>query len=143
MICKICTNMLEKHTNYRWKGTYDLKFHHHPNYKSLENSAQEKGCCVCRVLLFKFHSRPDAESQNYTAPGKRTEAFFTQASLTYNRQWSAYRLDIRLNKQYDLELVGSFFLKQILKELGKSFHIETSRKRTKRQRQMCETLPPT
>jgi hypothetical protein len=117
MICIVCKDMLEKHTNYQWKGTYDLAFDHHPNKKSLENSAKEN-CCICRVLLFKFNIQPDAdnESQNYIA-GKKREAFFTQASLSYDRQWSAYRLNIRLNKRYNLERVGSFLLKELCKSL--------------------------
>ncbi|KAE8444136.1 hypothetical protein EG329_000824 [Mollisiaceae sp. DMI_Dod_QoI] len=116
MVCNVCKEMLEKHTNYRWKGTYDLAFDHHPDHKSLKVSAIEN-CCICRVLLSKFNTRPDAdnESQNDKAGKKKREAFFTQASLSYNRQWSAYRLDIKLNERYNLERVGSFFLKELRK----------------------------
>jgi hypothetical protein len=117
MICSVCKEMLEKHAHYRWKGTYNLAFDHHPNHKSLEDSAKEN-CCICRVLLSKFNTRPDAykESRNHIA-GKKREAF-TQASLSYNPQWTGYRLDIRLNERENLERVGSFFLK----ELRKSVH---------------------
>jgi hypothetical protein len=117
MICNVCKEMLEKHINYRWTGTYDLEFDHHPNEKSLANSAKEN-CCICRVLLSKFKIRPDADnkSQNYIARKKR-EAFFTQASLSYDRQWSAYRLDIRLNERYNLERLGNFFLKVLRKSV--------------------------
>jgi hypothetical protein len=110
MVCQVCKDVLEKHDNYRWKGTYDLTFDHHPNQESLQASA-EKDCCICRALLSKFNT------QNSIA-GKKREAFLTQASLSYDRQWSAYRLDIKLNEQYNLERVGSF----LLTELRKSVH---------------------
>ncbi|KUJ09351.1 HET-domain-containing protein [Mollisia scopiformis] len=113
MVCTICKDMLEKHINYRWKGTYDLAFDHHRTHQSLKDSAKEN-CCICRVLLSMFKSRDDADHESHTSiAGKKKEAFFTQASLTYNRQWEAYRLDFRLNQQYNLERVGSFLLKQL------------------------------
>jgi len=115
MVCNVCKEMLEKHKNYRWKGTYDLAFDHHPSQKSLQDSANEN-CCICRVLLSKFKARPEADHEPQDQPaGKKREPFFTQASLSYNRQWSAYRLDVKLNERYNLERVGSFFLKELRK----------------------------
>jgi hypothetical protein len=105
--------MLEKNANQRW---YGLAFDHHPGLLSLKNSVKED-CCICRVLFEKFnsiHPEADQQLQKYSG-GKKTEAVLTQASLTYNREWAAYRLDIRLNKRYNLERVGSFFLKQLRK----------------------------
>lgn len=118
MVCSVCIEMLEKHKNYRWKGTYDLAFDHHESLKSLDKSAKEE-CCICRVLLAKFKSRPDSEHEN-SQPAialRKSKAFFTHASLTYARQWSAYRLDIRLNERYEKERVGSFLLKQLRKSI--------------------------
>jgi hypothetical protein len=120
MVCQVCKAVLEEHDNYRWKGTYDLAFDHHRDQESLQASAK-KDCCICRALLSKFNTllRADDKSQNSIA-GKKREAksFLTQASLSYDRQWSAYRLDIKLNEQYNLERVGSF----LLTELRKSVH---------------------
>lgn len=118
MVCDTCKDMLEKHARYRWKGTYDLAFDHHPDHESLKNSAKEK-CCICRVLLSKFSNRSDADHVSRDENvGKKRKTNFTLASLTYNRQWGAYRLDIRLNEQYNSERVGSFFLKEV-KDLRK------------------------
>lgn len=130
MVCQVCKDVLEEQKNYRWKGTYDLAFGHHRDQESLQASAKN-GCCICRALLSKFNTlrRADDKSQNSIAGKKReVKSFLTQASLSYDHQSSAYRLDIKLNEQYHLERLGSF----LLKELCKSAHWYTSRKRAKR-----------
>ncbi|KAH6708824.1 heterokaryon incompatibility protein-domain-containing protein [Leptodontidium sp. MPI-SDFR-AT-0119] len=124
MVCTICEDMLKKHAN---QQHYGLAFDHQPSLESLIESAKEN-CCICRVLLAKFKTiQPYAVlGKSMARPGK-TEAVLTQASLTYNREWAAYRLDIRLNQRHNLERVGSFFLKQLpVKELTSPLPNNTS-----------------
>ncbi|KAL2074110.1 hypothetical protein VTL71DRAFT_7888 [Oculimacula yallundae] len=112
MVCHVCKEMLEKQAHLRWKGTYDLAFGHHEDEASLEASARSK-CCICQVLFTKFNTRPDEDKKPHIFPGKNNTPFFTQASLSYNRQWSAYRLEFRLNDRFKLDIVGNFLLKQL------------------------------
>jgi hypothetical protein len=49
MVCEVCRNILRRHQDRIWRGSYELKFTHHKNGKSLYDSAQ-KSCCICRSL---------------------------------------------------------------------------------------------
>lgn len=115
--------MLEEHKHRRWTGTYDLAFDHHFTHESLESSAKIN-CCICRVVLAKFKSRPHAEYDPLPSKvvAEKKAPAFTRASLLYARQWKAYRLDVKMNEVYDSELVGSFMLEELCMSLHPSFY---------------------
>lgn len=112
MVCAVCKTMLEQHKNYRWKGTYDLSFDHHPTRQSLDDSAKDN-CCICRVVLDKFKARPETERGGKGYGEAEGRELSTHASLSYDREWIAYRLDVKLGERWKGELVGSFFLKEL------------------------------
>ena len=105
--------MLEEHKNYHWRGTYDLSFEHHIDKLSLEHAASQD-CCICRTIASKVKALQQADIEPATpAVANWEKECFTRASLSYVRQWKVYRLDFRLNRSYNSERVGTFFLKQI------------------------------
>jgi hypothetical protein len=112
MICLVCRQMLEQHKNPRWKGTYDLSFGHHKTRESLDASAYQN-CCICRTVSQIVASKVQlAEQQNRESAETSVEDCFTQASLSHVHKWGGYRLDFKLNRQYNVEKAGSFLLKQ-------------------------------
>jgi len=112
MICDVCKNMLERHEGYLWKGTYDLSFKHHTSEEKLKNAASQD-CCICRTIYSKLQTLQQLDRELGSSVARNwKENYFTQASLSYVRRWTSYRLDFRLNRQHDSERVGSFFLKE-------------------------------
>lgn len=107
--------MLEQHKNSRWKGSYDLFFEHHADKESLEISARQN-CCICRTVCQIVVSKiPSSQHENHDilspTPGAWEDHWFTQASLFYVSKNESYRLDFKLNRQYNFDRAGSFLLK--------------------------------
>lgn len=113
MICNVCSDMLHRHEGRRWRGIFDLKFDHHADEQSLEDSVH-KNCGICQNISREL-LRLGPEDRS-SSPGDRGEVEaqspFISAYLSQPfgvGQEGIYRLDFKLR---DAERVGSFVLQQ-------------------------------
>lgn len=125
MVCKICQDMLGRQSGRLAKGTLDLRYEHHTNVRTFQQSVQQN-CYICRALYNSLLVRskrntvlqPRADSVFSGTSGSEDLYSFSEfarsplrstASLFLHQVDRIYRLEIRLN-QNQIQIQHTFHL---------------------------------
>lgn len=123
MVCKICGDMLGRQDGRFAKGTLDLKYGHHTDVRTFQQSVQQN-CYICRAL---YNSLLDNKKRNATLQPRRdstqssTHAVEESPDLSQTHLRSSASLSVlQVEQSYGLEIV----LKHDQNQFRHTFHLE-------------------